>query len=152
MPPDMYMNLDKGVVNGTVTGLGMIHDYKIPEIVDYYLGVDLGSGVFPTIINKEFYNAMTDEDKKIFQQSIDDFAKISAESSIKAHNDGLNDIKASGKAISPLTAEEKAAWDKAGELAVQKWKDDCVKSGVDISVANKVLASWTEIYKKFSKK
>jgi TRAP-type transport system periplasmic protein len=151
MPPDMYMNMDKGVVNGAVTGLGMIHDYKMTEIIDYFYGIDLGSGMFPTIINKEFYAAMTDEDKKIFQQTIDEFTKISAQSSIKAHNDGLADIKAAGKTISSPTAAEQVAWDKASAIAKQKWVDDCVKAGVSQATCDKVYADWERIYKKYHK-
>jgi len=151
MPPDMYMNLDKGVVNGSVTGYGMIHDYHIPDVIDYYLGVDLGSGMFPTIINKDFYNAMTDEDKKIFQQTIDEFAKISTQSSIKARNDGIADIKAAGKTVSPPTAAEQAEWNKSVAIAKKKWVDDCVKAGVSEATCDKVYADWERIYKKYHK-
>jgi len=151
MPPDMYMHLDKGVVNGSVTGLGMIHDYHIPDIIDYYYGVDLGSGMFPTIINKDFYAAMSDGDKKIFKEVIDEFAKISTKSSIEARNNGLADIKAAGKAISPPTAAEQAEWDKAVAIAKAKWVADCVKAGVSEATCDKVYADWEKIYQKYHK-
>ncbi|MBN1189973.1 MAG: TRAP transporter substrate-binding protein DctP [Dehalococcoidales bacterium] len=151
MPPDMYMNLDKGVVNGSVTGYGMIHDYHIPEIVDYFLDVDLGSGMFPTIINKEFYEGMTEEDKGIFHQTIAEFEKMSAESSLVARNGGINDIKAAGKTVSPLTPAEKAEWDKSINIARQAWIDDCVKAGVSADTCEKVYADWEKIYQKYHK-
>ncbi len=151
MPPDMYMNLDKGVVNGAVTGYGMIHDYHIPDIVEYYLDVDLGSGMFPTIINKEFYAAMSDQDKAIFKKMVDEFVVMGAETSIKSRDAGIADIKAAGKTVSPVTAAELAEWKKAAVVAKQKWISDCVKAGVSEATCEKVYAEWEKIYQKYHK-
>ena len=54
--PEVYMNMDKGVIDGALMSMTMVTDWKIQTIAKYFFLVDLGSGNMVCLMNKEFWN------------------------------------------------------------------------------------------------
>jgi TRAP-type C4-dicarboxylate transport system substrate-binding protein len=151
MPPETYMNLDKGVVDAAFVNYTQVSDYKLQEIVNYFYNVNFGAGWFPIIANNETYNAMSAQDKEIFKKLWLEGTKIIAPEFVDSRNTGIKAIKDKGKVITEPTAAEQAEWNKASDLAYAKWKADCKAAGVDEATANKIMAGWLDIVKKYKK-
>jgi TRAP-type C4-dicarboxylate transport system substrate-binding protein len=151
MPPETYMNLDKGVVDAAFVNYTQVSDYKLQEICNYFYNVNFGAGFFPIIANAETYNGMSAKDKEIFNKTWAEGLKIIAPEFASSRQTGIQAIKDKGKTITEPTAAEQAEWNKATDLAYAKWKADCKAAGVDETIANKVMNDWLNIVKKYKK-
>ncbi len=131
MPPETYMNLDKGVVDGAFLAWGMSGDYDIQEICEYYNLYEFEQGVLPLFMNLETWNAMSPEDQKIFDESFRESTKYASEGMLEGLDSAKQKTIDAGRKLIEPTPEEIAVWDEAAKPAIQKWIDDCKAAGVD---------------------
>lgn len=150
-PPESYQNLDKGVVEAAFLTFAQVQDYKLFEICDYYYTMDFGAGVHIIIMNKDAYNAISPADQKIMAEVWPLASKVGAENSLKQINAGIASVKAAGKKIVDPTPAERAGWEKAAEVAINKWATDAQAMKIDPALTTKILARWKEIKAKYSK-
>lgn len=146
IPPDSYLNMDKGVTDAAFITWAQVNDYKIFEIADWYLEQSYGNGTGLILMNKEFYNSMDSADQKILMDTWAQAQDVSAEGSIDDNVIGVKAIEDAGKSIYTPTAAEAAAWEAAAAPAIQEWKDDCKSQGIDDATITKILDKWKSIH------
>ncbi len=56
IPPESYLNMDKGVTDATFITFAQVYDYKIAEIANWFLDEPFGCGNAIIIMNTAFYN------------------------------------------------------------------------------------------------
>ena len=150
-PPETYLNMDKGVTDAAFITFAQVHDYKIFEIADFYTNQEFGCGGAIILMNKKFYNGMSEEDKKILDETWTEARDVSSQGAMDAIALGVKDIAAQGKTIYTPTAEEKAAWEVAAAPALEKWRTDCRDAGVSDDMIQKMEQKWREIRAKHIK-
>jgi TRAP-type C4-dicarboxylate transport system substrate-binding protein len=57
-PSEMYENLQRGVVSGTVVGWNGVLGFKLQEVANYHLNFQNGSGGGFTVMNKQVYDKL----------------------------------------------------------------------------------------------
>ena len=151
IPPEAYMNLDKGVVDGCFITFAQVHDYKIQEVADYFYSQDFGSGLGIMIMNLDAWNSLPPGDQKIMMDTFDEAAPYCTKNSINDVVAGIQMILDAGKKITDPTKDETAAWEKAADLIIDKWSSDAKSLGINQQTIDKVFAAWKSIRQKYVK-
>jgi TRAP-type C4-dicarboxylate transport system substrate-binding protein len=150
--PENYTNLEKGVIDGSFMSMTMATDWKVDSLADYYYMMDFGCGNMIALMNTDFYNSMSAEDKTIFAQVRKESYKPLIDFEINSYKGALEILKKDGKTLTYPTADEYAAWKKATyDIVIPKWKADAKSVGVSEETCNKVLDQWLAIRAKYWK-
>jgi C4-dicarboxylate-binding protein DctP len=150
--PDIYMNMDKGVIEGAIMSMTMVADWKIQTIAHYFYLQDFGCGNMLVLIKTDFYNTMSAEDKKIFDQTRKDAFKPLIDLEMTSYSDSVKTLESGGEKLTQPTADEIAAWKKAvGEVLLPKWRADAKSVGVTDATLDKVYNAWLTIRAKYWK-
>jgi len=131
MMPEVFMNLDKGVITGAFSSFGMSNDYNYQEICEYFYTYDFSCGILTLLMNQEAWNAISAADQKILEDTIRESAPIAAQSSIDGDAEGRQKWLDAGRIINDPTPEEIAAWDIDCQPAIQSWISSAKDAGVE---------------------
>jgi TRAP-type C4-dicarboxylate transport system substrate-binding protein len=149
-PPESYQNLEKGVVDAAFLTMAQVEDYKLYEICDYFYRMDFGGGCHIILMNKDAWAKMPPADQKIMLETWPVAAKVGAQNSLVQVEKGLKSTSAlPGKKIYGPTADERAAWEKAAQVAIDKWASDAQALKIAPAVTDSVLAKWKQIRAKY---
>jgi TRAP-type C4-dicarboxylate transport system substrate-binding protein len=149
IPPDAYLNMDKGVTDACFVTFGQVDDYKLYGIADFFLNQDFSSATGIIIVNNTFYNSIGAADQKILLDTWDKAQEVSAQGDIEDVLAGKKDITAAGKSIYTPTAAEAAAWDSQVTPAINSWRNDAKTMGASDDILDAVLAKWKTIRAKY---
>jgi TRAP-type C4-dicarboxylate transport system substrate-binding protein len=131
MPPETYMNLDKGVIDGAFLNWGMCNDYDLHEVLKYYNVYDFEQGVLWLMMNLETWNAMPSGDQEIFDDLWVEASKVSSDGYLEGNVAAKQKAADAGRTIIEPTLAEIAVWEQAADMALQKWMDDAKGAGID---------------------
>jgi TRAP-type C4-dicarboxylate transport system substrate-binding protein len=139
-PPEAYMNIDKGVVDGCFVSWSQIWDYKLWEAAKYYYDFSFGAGAFAMIMNMDFWNGMSSEDQKIFMELWNKAYEMGIEYNWQEIEKGTQAATAGGAKIRKPTAQEMDAWRKAAAPVINQWIAETKAAGA--KDPDLVLAEW----------
>lgn len=106
-PAELYMALQKGVIDGYALIYDIINGLKLYEVTPYMVETDLSFNISLETMNLKKWTALTKEDQAIFNQAAREIVRWNYEKT-QEHYDGLKkDITAKGAKIYYLTPEEK---------------------------------------------
>jgi TRAP-type C4-dicarboxylate transport system substrate-binding protein len=147
VPPDSYMNLDKGVTDATFLVNLQWMIYRMWEVADYYYKMDFGSGATPLIMNFDAWNAMSPEDQQICLDTVyDSKLLLDQELCPILLNSEKMTADEGGTVVEP-TPEEVVAWQKAAQPTMDKFLADAEATGATSGQA--VLDEWIKMHKEF---
>lgn len=149
-PTDCYMNIDKGVIDGGIVTPGQISDYHLTDVANYIYYQGFGSGFFPVLMNQDFWNGMSAEDQKAVMDSVNAAIPVLNQLNVDSHKAGMDLVKSSGRTLTVPSAAETAAWIKASDLSVNKWKKDAISAGISLATCDKIYQTWVDIMKKYN--
>jgi TRAP-type C4-dicarboxylate transport system substrate-binding protein len=149
IPPDSYLDMDKGVTDGAFLTWSQVNDYHIADIASFYLNYNFGNGSGLILMNTDFYNSMGAADQKILADTWAQAQEVSAQGSLNGNLLGIDVINKAGKSIYTPTAAEEAAWDTASGVTVNLWRSDAKKMGATDDLLDTVLAKWKTIRAKY---
>ena len=150
IPPQAYMNMDKGVTDAAFMTYAMIGPYKMFEIANYILTQTFTAGTLLILMNWDDWYAMSTEDRDIFTASWEDAKIVCAQGMYDENVHSKPAIEASGIKINQPTAEQSAAWDAAAvKYAFPTWAKMCQDLGYSKEVTDKILKKWQELIEKY---
>jgi len=151
IPPQAYLNLDKGVVDASFNTFAQVRDYQLQEICDYFYDADFGCGEMLLLMNWDTWNGMSAADQKIVMDTFADSSVESSKGALSGIEEGKKLVLDAGKKITEPTPAEMAAWQKAAEPVFKKWAEDAKALGVDATVVANVFAEWKALRQKYIK-
>jgi TRAP-type C4-dicarboxylate transport system substrate-binding protein len=140
VPPDAYMNLDKGVVDACFVSWSQCWDYKLWEAVKYFYNYSFGGGAFAMAMNLDTWNGLSPEDQKIFMELWSKAYVMGIEYNWAEIEKGVKAATEARSKIKEPTAEEIAAWRKAATPIIDGWLKTCKDNKVKDPEA--ILADW----------
>jgi len=143
VPPDAYMNMDKGVVEAGFVTWTQVGLYKLTEVAKYYYDFSFGGGGFAMMMNLGTWNAMSPEDQKIFMELWPTAYEMGCESDWSDREKGYKAAQEAKVTIKNPTKEETAAWRKAAAPIIESWIAESKKTGAKDPEA--VLAEWQKM-------
>jgi TRAP-type C4-dicarboxylate transport system substrate-binding protein len=144
IPPQMYEQLQTGVIDVTTVAWGAALDWQIQELVNYVYDLSFGGGQLPLVINTSVWNKISAQDQKIL-------TAVAAEAEQKNRDFVTGQIpqarqlwKDTGIPIITPTTEELAQWEKAFAVV---W-NEYLEMNKGVKDIDKIFNYWKDaIYK-----
>jgi TRAP-type C4-dicarboxylate transport system substrate-binding protein len=143
VPPDAYMNLDKGVADACFISWGQSWDYHLSEVARYFYDFSFSGGGFGIIMNLDAWNAMSGDDQKIFMEVLTRALEMGEDATYGDEEKGMKAAKDSGAIVRKPTDTEVAAWRKAAAPIIGQWIADAKKLGAKDPEA--ILDEWQRL-------
>lgn len=119
-PPDLYIAMEKGVVDGTAFGWVVLGDFKIDELATYHTEVNLGYYGGAVIMNLDSWNSLPADIQDMFNE----VAAATGDLADKLTAEGGQKVRANcaerGDDIYILPPQEMARWQ---ENLMPVWED-----------------------------
>jgi TRAP-type C4-dicarboxylate transport system substrate-binding protein len=143
IPPQAYMNMDKGVTDAAIMTYAMIGPYKMYEICKYILTQTFSAGTLLVLTSHDFYNSLGAADQKIFDETWEDAKVVCAQGMYDENVHSAPAIEASGITISHPTSAQSQAWvDACVKYSFPTWAKMCWDLGYSTAVTDKVIGTW----------
>lgn len=131
-PTQVYENLQKGAIDGTVFPYDAISGFKLHEVLGHHLDARVYTTSFYFVMNERKYNSLPADVRK----AIDD---ISGDVLVAKFGDwwnkwdqpGLEAIKAKGNPITTLDDAERAKWREALQPVIKEYLASLKEQGVE---------------------
>ncbi len=110
---DLYLALEKGVIDGVVLPTEILISRRLVEVTKYVTDIDLGHDSFFVIMNQNTWNKLPEEIKKIFDELSGDWAvDFTGNAWDRFDKDAEKQVKAKGIEFISLSPEEVSRWRK----------------------------------------
>lgn len=130
-PGDMYIAVQKGMVEGTLFPDAPLRSYKLTELISHHTMMDVAVDAFAVGINKDKWEELSPEVKKAFE---DIRPSASALFGATLTNEAAwvnEELKARGDEYYYLPESEKALWKETLQPMYEKWVAKANKKGMD---------------------
>jgi TRAP-type C4-dicarboxylate transport system substrate-binding protein len=142
-PPDMYMNLQTGVVDAGFLNWDHAGIYHTYEVVSYFTDYGFGATALPVIMNLNSWNALPPDIQKIMMELIPESQVVFARAGTVGMDKGRKDVKESGKTTITLTPDQIKLWQEKGKPIDDAWIAEMKAKGK--TSAALVLQEWKRL-------
>ena len=111
-PPDLYLAAQRGVIDGFMLIYDITYGLKLYEVTPYITDTELSNNIEVVTLNLKKWKALTNEDRKIFEDTAIEVEKWNMEETMNVLKFIKKDIVAKGGKIHVSTDAEKAAYVK----------------------------------------
>lgn len=147
-PPEIYENIEKGVMDGCCFDWQGINASRIYEVVDSALDIPLCVVPQTFLMNKKTWESLPEDVQKVFEEhggaTMGVF--IAQNAYDNANIEGVEYMKQLNKTVNTLTPEEEAKWVEAAKPVWEKWVKQVSEQGKD---GEKALAQIQEFVAKY---
>lgn len=120
-PAEMYLALQRGTIDGLISGVTSIDQRKLWEVGKYATITSAGFAAFVVNMNAARYNALPEEAKRAIAAAGAEVQAWSVDESKRQDQISLNFIKEKGVRVYVLTPEDREVWGRALEPVTQAW-------------------------------
>jgi TRAP-type C4-dicarboxylate transport system substrate-binding protein len=110
IPPEMYQNIQTGVVTDTLVAWGAALDWQLQELVKYVLDMSFGGGQLPTVMNENTWNKISPQDQQIVTAVAAEAEQVNRDFVTKQIPEARQKWTDAGIPIIKPTADQKAQW------------------------------------------
>ena len=128
--PKLYMNLEKGVVDGAMIPQSAFANFRLYEVVKYCAFPNIYVMPFMVVMNSKAYNSLEPRD----QRAIDDLSSVGRDKTLskirELHEKGLKVAKEAGVQMHTLPPDELSRWKEVLRPMHDKWVADMEAKGL----------------------
>lgn len=136
-PGEMYLAIQRGTIDGVITGVSSLKSRKIWEVTKYATITGAAFGVMAVNISKTKWDSLSQEHKDALLKAGKEVFEWSVGVSAARDKEALDYIVEHGIKAHVLSAEEKEAWGKSFQPAYNAW----LKRATD---SEKKLLEWVK--------
>lgn len=124
--PEAYDNIERGIVQGLITGHSGIPTYKLQEVINYATnGLNVYLSPQMMSISKDAWNKLSDDDKELFLTiGGKNLSLKSAQIYDELHVTGLEEMKAAGVEVYDVTEADKELFQAKAEHIVGEYIEE----------------------------
>lgn len=129
-PGEMYLAIQRGTIDGAITGVTSLESRKIWEVVDYATITGATVGVMAVNISKGKWDELTPEQQAAMQEAGEEVFEWSVTESSKRDVESTQFLKDNGVDTYVLSADDKKHWKELFQPAYEAWQsraDDAAK-------------------------
>jgi TRAP-type C4-dicarboxylate transport system substrate-binding protein len=126
---EVYMALQTGVVDGTITGIDVAVDRKFYEVAKYVLKQNLIFGMFVFVMNKETWNGLPPELQKLIDQTAKDINTADMERRYNEDKTLVSTYEKRGGEFYSVSREEFGKWRQLIRPNSEKYVQDLAAKG-----------------------
>jgi TRAP-type C4-dicarboxylate transport system substrate-binding protein len=143
-PPDLYMNLQTGVIDAGFSSWSHVQIYHLCEVVSYFLDYGFGATTLPVIMNLNSWNALPPDIQKIMMELIPESQAISAKAILVNADEGRKIAReTAGKTTVTLTPDQIKLWQEKGKPLDDAWLAEMKAKGA--KNPELVLTEWKRL-------
>ena len=147
-PGNIYESMGKGVIDGYLIGWEGIDAFKLTEDTKYVLDANLYTSAFWVAMNKEKYNSLPPDLRKILDEASGEAAIVKMAQIIDGVEKKVDTIMVErGITKTPLAADEQKKWEELALEVQDKWIVDVTAKGFP---AKEAVVKAKELMKKNS--
>lgn len=121
---EVFTGLQQGTIDGVSTTTPLIYGDRFYEVSENMTLTNHVLLPHVLMINDDFYAKLTDEQKDILNESVEEYIAYARELVIEAEKEAVENMKAEGVNVVELTDEQREAFKKAVEPVLEKHKKD----------------------------
>jgi TRAP-type C4-dicarboxylate transport system substrate-binding protein len=110
IPPNMYQQIQTGVVSGVLVAWGAALDWQLQEQVNYVLDFSFGGAQMPVFMNMNVWNKLSPQDQQIVTQVAAEAEQVNRDFVTKQIPEARQKFADAGVTIIEPTAQEKQLW------------------------------------------
>ena len=127
--PRVYMNLQTGVINGSLTSWSSVQTFKFWEVVKNFTDYDLGRIFNMICVNTDTWNSLSKEHQDLILELIPQANRKGAELMSSNEGKAKANALANGAIVRKPAGAERAKWDALGQSIEKKWVTDMNAKG-----------------------
>lgn len=128
---ELFAGLQQGVVDGQENPVGNVTSNKFYEVQKYLSKTGHVYNASPFLISKDFWNTLSDEEKKAVQEAADEARDYQRELNQKEDEDGYKFLTENGMTVTDITDEEKEAFLEKVKPVYEKYSASIGEEFVD---------------------
>lgn len=136
---DMYMGLQTGVIDGTITGADNVVDRKLYEPCKFGLYLPIYSGMWVTAMNKETWDGLPKELQTLVDEVAREVAAADFKRQIDVERGRWEAIRKAGVEVYTISTEERARWKRAVSEVDDKYVRDWSAKGFPVKEALEMM-------------
>lgn len=149
-PPDMYENMQKGVIDGYAYSWDGFLSRRMYEVTDYVTDARWYVGAFFTIMNLDVWKKLSPDIQKAIEGVTDlENALLMAKQYDRDTAPALELCKKRNIEVIRLSKAESARWKKAAKPIWDRWIKDVEKKGISSKRAQEILDETLKLYEKY---
>lgn len=140
---DSYEALDRGTADGMSFPMAAIHDFKIDEVTHYHIQAPLGGGPGGIWMSKAKFNSLSPAVQKVLADNSGEAAsrRLGYLLDQEQNEEPQRLAKMADQKVVPLTAEQRANWQKAVQPIYASWdQQDGAKADALLAKAREFAA------------
>ncbi len=130
-PTDTYLSLSRAMADGCITPTATLRAWKLAEVTKYHTVLGLSADVFWCGINKDRWNSLNDEFKKVLTETGAAMYEACSTATDEGADEEIRWAADRGNEIIQLSDEERARWMKAVQPVYDAWLEKMERKGVD---------------------
>jgi TRAP-type C4-dicarboxylate transport system substrate-binding protein len=150
-PPDWYISLQKGLVEGMINHWNVVAHFKLEELMKYHTQMGpagINSLFLGWWMNEDTWEKLPPEAQKAIMDVQEEFEQKSFNIGQEQEKQSMAAAREAGHPIIELTPEELEQWAAVAEKVNQKWVDDLEAKG---KPAKAIYKKAKKLIKKFNK-
>lgn len=128
---ELFAGLQQGVVDGQENPVGNVTSNKFYEVQKYLSKTGHVYNASPFLISKDFWNTLSDEEKKAVQEAADEARDYQRELNQKEDEDGYKFLTENGMTVTDISDEEKEAFLEKVKPVYEKYSASIGEEFVD---------------------
>jgi TRAP-type C4-dicarboxylate transport system substrate-binding protein len=136
---ELYMAMQTGVIDGTVTGVDNVIDRKFYEVAKYGLRTPVYSGIWIVAMNKEVWNSLPKELQVLMEEIGQEIQGAEQKRTLDAEKTYWDTVRQKGMEVYDLPPDEIVRWKKATAAVDDKYVADWSAKGYPVKEALAVM-------------
>lgn len=120
-PGEMYLALQRGTIDGLISGVTSIDNRKLWEVGKFATITGATSGIMGVNMNVAKYNSLPDALKRVLQEAGDEAQAWTMDEAIRQDQKSLDFIKSKGVQVHIMTPQEKDVMVAAVAVVSENW-------------------------------
>lgn len=121
MPPDYYMSLDRGTVQGIATAYHVVHEFKVLPLLRYHTNADFGMNTMFLMMNQEKWNSLPQDAQKIMNDLSPALEQESMKYMMVSEDAALKYVAENKHEVVRFTRDRQQKWIGAAKPVHEKW-------------------------------
>ena len=119
--PEVYMALDRGIIDGLTTTPEFFSQGKLYEVAKYWIWEPLCTGGNVVAMNLKLWKSLPTDIKLIVEQLSAEARYRMVDMAFKTPEESRKELQELGAEVYSLSEEERARWHEAGQRVVDEW-------------------------------
>ena len=147
LPPDVYMAVERGVVDGLWTMPGSYFSLKLNEVTKYWLWLPMGCGCNATVMTQAKWDSLPPDIQTIWEKINSDTKTYFLKAMAERPSDRQR-FKEAGVQVYTLSPQEEERWYKIFDNVTDKWIGEVEAAGYParaaINAMNRIISTYTD--------